>query len=144
MQIVLYRNNDQHNVLSKSLTSIDTVTGHLNAPCSVENPTITFSYDVNLINANYAYIAAFDRYYYITGRVVDGDTIRVSMQVDPLMSFQSAILASDVIAERSSSTYDEYLSDPYVIGEVGYNYHTMAFPYTFNSGGTYVIITTGS
>lgn len=144
MNITLYANKSAPNVISKSIGAIETVSGHLNEACSVTSPSITLAYSSNALSANYLYIPAFSRYYYINDKVIDGDTITITAEVDPLMSFQSGVLNSQVIAERSSSNYDGYLNDPYVIGEVGYNYHTMAFPYTFANTGTYVVMTTGS
>lgn len=144
MNITLYSNRSAPEVMSKNISAIETVSGHLNEACSVETPEVTLIYSSNALSANYLYIPAFSRYYYIRDKIIDGDTIRLVTEVDPLMSFQSGILNSEVIAERSSSTYDAYLNDPFVIGEVGYNYHTTAFPYTFANTGTYVVMTTGS
>lgn len=113
MNITIYNNQSDKRTLSKYLTSI----AALNAVQATEdvnmlNPSFTFNYSSSYLNANYVYVQEWGRYYFITNRTCQiGDHITIECQIDPLMSFKNAILNADVIAERSSSHFDNYMVD---------------------------------
>lgn len=68
----------------------------------------------NLTGYNYCYIALFGRFYYITDIVAkSGSLMEVSLKVDPLESFKTAILGCETIIERaaSSSLVNSYFND---------------------------------
>ena len=68
----------------------------------------------NLMSYNYCYITLFGRYYYITDIVAkSGNLMEVSLKVDPLQSFKTAILGCEAIIERaaSSSLVNSYFND---------------------------------
>lgn len=68
--IVLYQNNSPVNKVDKSLVAVATLTGVLREGSSVLDPVVTIESDAPasvVSSANYAYIAEFGRYYYITG-----------------------------------------------------------------------------
>lgn len=63
-------------------------------------------------NFNYAYIPAFNRYYFVENvDIMRGERIAVHLRVDVLMSHKTAILQSNVIADRSASNSDPYIVD---------------------------------
>ena len=62
--------------------------------------------------ANYAYIADFDRFYFIIDReVLNNGLMRFRLKEDVLMSFSDAILTGNGIVERQRDNYDMYLPD---------------------------------
>ena len=53
-------------------------------------------------------------------------------------------MASQCIAERSSSIYDLYLTDEAVASEAGYTYFSYSLPYTFHpENGKYILAVAG-
>ena len=121
MTIELYTNNSEPIRADKSLTSIATLTGSLKTPCSIIDPTILITgslVDVGLttgiIKANYAYIADFQRYYFIRNITsTTRDTIMLELHVDVLSSFKDALRANKGIVGRAESDilYNKYIND---------------------------------
>lgn len=113
MDITLYSNNSDSKVLNKSLTPLGTVTGAvLKEYTSIINPVLQVTRSANVIAANYVYIPDFGRYYYITNMEYQTNNIvAITLAVDVLYSFRTAILASEITAIRSSNHYNRYLSD---------------------------------
>ena len=146
MDIVLYINNSERQAISKNLSSGLTLTGSLRNESSIINPTILIEID-NPSSYNYAYIAEFDRYYFITDMTsVRTDLWRISMSVDVLMSFQQSILNLDVIVSDASHGDNE--SPTYMTGDVWQTtVKTKTDVITFPSGlldsGEYILITSG-
>lgn len=79
------------------------------------NPTFRFDF-AHILNEkatdyNYAYIAEFDRYYFINNWNYNLGLWDCEMSVDPLASFKTAIGSHNTYILRSSSNYDRYLPD---------------------------------
>lgn len=111
MNIIFYKTVSPENVIDKVLTDTTTKTGNLQEDTDIIRPSIEFNF--NPVGFNYAYIADFERYYYVRSIVnTGGSTWRVDFEVDPLMSFKDQIKASPCIAAKSSSVYNLYLNDP--------------------------------
>lgn len=116
-------NNEPMNKINKDVSStLFTLTGTLRDDCSIVNPEILVEYD-NPITANYAYIAAFRRYYYIKDIVAfrsykDENNVmhnlwKVTMHCDVLRTFADAILDSPaIIAKTAGDDFNLYLPDP--------------------------------
>ncbi|MBR2152208.1 MAG: hypothetical protein IJ944_02840, partial [Clostridia bacterium] len=64
MQITLYINSSEKNKIGKTLAVVDVLSGSVKQPCSITHPEILIEYS-NPINFNYAYIDAYDRYYFV-------------------------------------------------------------------------------
>ena len=109
---------------SGSLTSIRTSQGTLKYPCSVYNPVVEMfiptggnpALDLKRKNfikhLNYAYIQEFDRYYYITDRVmINSKLVRLYMKVDVLYSFATALKSLPAYVSRSASSYNLRIAD---------------------------------
>lgn len=84
MQITLYQNNSDNRTVDKQLQQImQPVNAIPTDDMSILYPVITLDYNAEYIEANYAYIPLFKRYYYITERTVTiGKRIIMSMAVD--------------------------------------------------------------
>lgn len=79
----------------------------------IMNPVVVVLTDANLSNVNYAYIAEFSRYYYVTDISVGPDGLwQITLHEDVLMSNKDEILASKVQLARSADFRNYYLSDP--------------------------------
>lgn len=114
--IVCYQNTAEPNRVDKTsfLTSIETLTGTLREPSSIINPSITIQ-RTNVPNYNYAYIAQFNRYYFIApnGITSVGKNLwKIDLQCDVLMSFKTGILALSAVVGRQEFDYNADLVDP--------------------------------
>lgn len=112
MDIILYNTTDDNRKLNKTLTAIKTIPVRLKDDTDIMHPVIELD-GANLPpTANYCYIAAFNRYYYINQQGIKiGRDLVLTLSVDVLMSFKAQILTSTVVAARSSKNFNRYLSD---------------------------------
>ena len=109
--IVFMYNNEPMNKIQKEPTTKFTLTGTLREESSIVDPVIMVEKD-DPLDANYAYIEAFRRYYYIKDITsVRTGLWRVTMHTDVLKTFSEGILNSPCIVAKSSSRYNMYLND---------------------------------
>lgn len=109
--IILYKNKSKENVIHKELELIKTINGNLRAPASLINPSIVI-YDENIPNYNYAYIKAFNRYYYITDYINVGLYLyQLNLKCDAKNSWFDKNLNVNQFVVRSSSNYNTGLLD---------------------------------
>ena len=121
---------------------------NIKAPSSIINPVLEVG-TVNVINFNYCYIPAFNRYYFIDDIVFDRGIWNVSCTVDVLASFKSAIGSSSQYILRSASNSDGTIIDMMypATSEIDYQIINPTLdPFTWSgfSGGVYVIGIKGS
>ena len=113
--IIFYNNSAEENRLDKTnyLSNPTTFTGTLRAECSITSPEIIIE-SATVPNFNYAYIAAFDRYYFVSSGItsVNNNLWRVPLKCDVLMSHKTGIKTLDVIVARQEFDYNEDLNDP--------------------------------
>lgn len=139
MDIILYNTADDNRKLNKTLIEIKTIPVRLKDDADIMHPVIELD-SANLPpTANYCYIAAFNRYYYINQQGIKiGRDLTLTLAVDVLMSFKTQILASTVVAERSSKYCNRYLSDKIPISAQQNNIFKAFEPYqglyAFDSG----------
>lgn len=127
-QIQLGTNISAMNVVDKEFGILFSAQGTLRTPSSIIDPVVTILLDENNAyrsSCNYAYIPAFNRYYYVTNIVaVDGITDDTSltttqphqiwefhMHVDVLMSFKDQIRAQSAVVARQEKKYNLMLDD---------------------------------
>lgn len=126
-QIQLGTNTSAMNVVDKEFTQLFSAQGTLRAPSSIIDPVVTVllsNREEYRASCNYAYIPAFNRYYYVTNIVaVEGviDTTAETPQphqiwefhlhVDVLMSFKEQIRAQSAVVARQENTYNLMLDD---------------------------------
>lgn len=113
MTVQLYNNSSDPRCLRKNITALgSSLSVELTENCSVENPSFLLDINADKVNANYIYVGAWNKYYYITNRdIINGNQIVLNCHIDVLMSFKNAVLNTDIIAERSSSAINPYLPD---------------------------------
>lgn len=145
MQIILYNNLSEKNVLNKQLTNETVITGTLRDATSIIKPSITIEYPDTITGFNYCYIPDFGRYYYI----VDISAVRLglwalTMRVDVLMSFKDDINNTPIIIDHSTDTLtSNYLSSPVWQELVKNKTDILTFPNGLSENGGYVLITAG-
>jgi hypothetical protein len=103
------------------------------------------NYDAALINANYVYVAEWQRYYYINNKtMIDGNRIQIDCHIDVLMSYKNEILNSDCIASRSASNTNPYIVDDLVGDEGTFTTTYQRSSITpFNNTGSYLLTVAG-
>ena len=102
MNIILYQTTSPNNKINKVLSNPVTLTGEIRNETDLVRPEIRVE-GMAYKDYNYAYIEAFGRYYYIREwRSLGHNQLVLYMEVDPLMSFQADILATEIMLERTS------------------------------------------
>ena len=83
---------------------ISTITATPTNDIDILAPVVLLNYNSTFLAANYAYISEFGRYYYVNDKTVKpGESMTLTMSVDPLMSFKSSILSAKACITRSES-----------------------------------------
>ena len=114
MNIILMNTDSPNNMINKTVTIVTDYTGAVaRVNLSVENPVLILEESVaNIMNANYCYIAEFNRYYFITDKTADANGLwTISLKVDVLESFKNDIFNLKGIVSRQKDNYDMYLKD---------------------------------
>ncbi len=92
---------------------------------------------------NYAYIAKFGRYYFITDWRYTGNIWECSLMVDVLGSFKNDIGDTRAYVERAASAYDGDVIDSLYPARTNFSVQRSAISYAYNnvapSGGCYVV-----
>lgn len=111
--IQLLRNNSERNRLSKSLSSITTVTGTLKSSTSIMNPVIQIECELtDVTNCNYMYIPTFNRYYFVDDITsITSDIVQFTGHVDVLTTYASQIRSNNAIVKRQENRWNLYLDD---------------------------------
>ena len=77
---------------------------------SISSPKFTVKGDIR--GYNYCYIPAFNRFYYIKDKQINGaDIMTIPLEVDVLQSFKDEILACECIVERQCTITNKYFND---------------------------------
>lgn len=109
--ITLYQFNKKANSTAlpgAGVTSVD-LSCLVRSPSSVINPVIELQ--TNPLAYNYAYIAAFSRYYFISDVVYNEGLWIVSLTVDVLGSYKDEIGIQSMYVLRSASSFDGSIAD---------------------------------
>lgn len=116
MVVKFYNSSSDPRVVNKYLTDeliLDNV--QTTDTISLDAPTLKLNLTAEKLNRNYCYIPDYHRYYYLGDAVViNGHHVEIDSKCDVLMSFKNAVLNANIIAERSTSSYDPYMVDPVV------------------------------
>lgn len=139
-------NNEPMNKIGKTPVDKFTLSGVLKDESSIVDPVILVEKD-DPLEANYAYIEAFHRYYYIKDITsVRNGVWRITMHTDVLKTFSEGILNSPCIVAKSSSKYNMYLNDADYKCLQDDIVMTKVFPHGFtpgNSGSRYSVCILG-
>ena len=146
MEIKLYKNLSENNVIGKSLTQIKSVEANLKNDVSVINPTLVISYTENILGSNYCFIPKFSRYYFIDEIVpITADRCIVKCRVDVLESFSDNIRNLMAVVDKQSSgvVANEYVDDGSLIVQTNEFTRIHNFPNGFNEEGEFILICAG-
>ena len=141
MQIILYNNESPQNKIQKSITQIASIIGVLRGEADVVNPTIRV-YSENLPLFNYAMIPEFSRYYYLRNvRAVRKNIFDISLQSDPLMSFDLSEVTGVVVESQNGG--NNYLPNRNWVRLVKTKTDILNFSSGLLESGEYILITAG-
>lgn len=111
MTITLYQNVSPPNYVNKDIQYVEIIEGVLRTPASVTDPVISIARD-SLTGFNYAHIAEYGRYYFLTGiSTITDKLLSVSFHVDVLMTYKDAIVDMQAIVKRQENKFNLYLDD---------------------------------
>lgn len=144
MNVTLYVNNSESNKVGKTLTGGTTLSGTLRNETSVLSPDLMIEGE-DLTGFNYAYIPAFNRYYFIKDITSARQGLwRVSMVVDVLESYKTLILAQKAVLIASEETAaNDYLEGPQWKAKVKTLTDILPFSAGLLDSGEYILITAG-
>lgn len=143
--LTLQTNNSEKNKLDKDITNIETVYGTLRSECSIIDPVITFSADLNVLKScNYMTIPKFGRSYFVTNiRSIREGLVELSAHVDVLSSFKSQIRSNKAIIGKSENEWNLYLNDGSLKTYQNSRIFTKEFPSGFSTQ-SFVLAIAGS
>lgn len=111
--ITLYKCADDPRKLYKTLTGAKALTAQIKDAASIMSPTFYINYDADLLSQHYNYAEAWGRYYFIDDMTIDiGGSIYIKCREDVIHTFADQIIRCPIIAERSDSAYNAFISDP--------------------------------
>lgn len=146
MTIKFYKISDDRKKVSKTLgTAVASLSGSLKADTSILHPVIEVAYNSSILTANYMYIDAFARYYFIGDIKVGAQRLFVPGDVDVLKTYDTDIRKMKALIERTEqeSKANQYLNDP-AFKALNYKIiSTIAYKNSPFEGNDSLILTTG-
>ena len=143
MEIDLYINSSDNIVVNKSLSSKTEMQCNLKDEGTIRSLTVDVAGAESVLNFNYAYIPAFNRYYYINNiTIYRQGYYRLSLSVDVLMSFKSQFLNCKAIINRQQNEWNQYLEDGQLLTYADTVTVTKKFPVEINEAN-YVLTVAG-
>lgn len=81
-------------------------------PIDILKMTLILKYDSDIINTNYAYIAEFNRYYFVKWTLETDERMIAHLEVDPLKSWESNIMnITSIIVRSGIYTHPTFVED---------------------------------
>lgn len=144
MEVILYKNSSENNVIGKSLVQIKSVECNLKNDVSVINPTLVLLYADSIFESNYCFIPKFNRYYFIDEIIpITGDRSIIKCRVDVLESFKNDIKSLTAIINKQETIADKFIDDGSWIVENKDFLQSYNFSNGFNDSGEFILITAG-
>jgi len=139
--ILLYNYTGQHNVINKKLETGVLVQGYFYDTMNIQTPTVDIDSTVNMLNANYAYIPTFNRYYFIEQvSVIDSERYRVILKEDVLKTWENTI-AEILGTVTKSAQADKYNSNYSTVHNVQPTTAKTDFENNFSEDGEIIMVT---
>ena len=114
MPLTVYINSSDKKVIGKSLSQVAVINYILLDECNIINPKMRIKYASNILTSNYAYIAEFNRYYFIDNiTIINGKEIIIELSIDVLETYKVQIKALTCIVKRNTNVFNKYLDDTY-------------------------------
>lgn len=144
IEVTLYNNSSDNNVLAKTITQVSTIQCALKRETELINPTLVVAGDTIDSTVNYAYIPALSRYYFVRNkRQLTNGTMELDLHVDVLMSFSTEIGNSEGYVLNSASKPWEYVDGPNWVRDLRQRTDTIEFANGFNTSPEYILMTVG-
>lgn len=142
--IVLMNNHEELNKITKSPTTVRTLTGTLREETDIVDPEFNIEYDGTLTDCNYMYIQELSRYYFITKiESIRNKLWRIYGHCDVLKTYADAILNTEAVVARSESRYNLFLNDSMFKVYSNPRLQIANFPNKF-TGESYVLVMNGA
>lgn len=145
MNIKLYKNDSNNNVLNKKITLINEYNILLKDNVDVYRPIIKIKTEL-LNKCNYVFIEDFNRYYYVVNkRSINIEIIELTLECDVLMSFREHILNLKCIIDKQENINlgNKYYDDNSLISLSKEFIESYNFNNGFNENGEFILITAG-
>jgi hypothetical protein len=98
MELQIYNNNSNTNVLNKNITLVNTLDFSLKIDNSILQPVLILK---NYSSGNYCYIENFKRYYYITDiKLLTGGLYQLQLDIDVLMTYKDIIMTNPISTSK--------------------------------------------
>lgn len=114
-------------------------TVYLKEETSIEKPSFILAEPI----ADYTYVQAFGRYYFVTDVInLDASRSEIVCDLDVLATYKSNILAYTAFVERAASSYDVWINDPLLSQEQLYSsdtMHTTSLSTFFSQTGCFIV-----
>ena len=140
MDVIFYSHNKRNNSM-KLPTGGSTISCILKDDCSITSPVLELKVSERPAY-NYAYIADFNRYYYVTDWNYFRGVWSCSLRVDVLTSWRNNILNTTAYVEYSSSLYSKNITDSRMMSSHEKLYSSWQEPAEnafFTSDGCYIL-----
>ena len=138
--VVLMNNTDPTNKITKSPSTVSTLTGTLKDSSSIIDPVILIQRD-SPVGFNYCYIQTFNRYYFVNDVIiVKNGLLEIHCHVDVLMSFKNEILAQRALVSRNAKNWNLYINDNNFLSYSNTKLVTKKFTTGFG-GSSYILAT---
>ena len=114
MEIILYKSSSDPRVVTKTISDAITYsTATARDAFDAMGGSIIIATSSDLSDYNYAYISDVGRYYYIKDITVLRDGVwQLTISIDVLMTYDSAIRALHGTVDRQTNVNNGYISDP--------------------------------
>lgn len=104
MILTLMSSTDDERVLDKTTSTVATVTAEPTENVDILTPEMIIENNTAYLAANYCYIEEFSRYYYIKDiTLMRGHRCKLSLYIDVLMTYSTAIRECSGVITRSES-----------------------------------------
>lgn len=148
MTITLYKiYDDAKNLIKQADTDhkLGDLSAHYKGEVDVLNPVLEIAYNASYTDANYVYVADWNRYYFIRNITTGSQRLYLECAVDVLMSYSTQILNLNCIVARQEDRNEAqfYLSDGMFRILQPKDVVPLPFPETFDSTGSFVLTVGG-
>lgn len=143
--VVMMSNGSDNNVVDKAVTTISTVSCALKDPTEMVNPVLRLAVDSVASGANYCWIEALGRFYFIREKTqVTAGMVELQLHVDVLMSHKTDLRNSRALVEVTGNAFNPYIDSEIWTPDVRRTTHVKNFTSGFNSNPEYVLLTAGA
>ena len=149
MNLELYSNVSDANVVNKDITLLATLIGDLREQTDILNPSFLIKNVDNFVltggKFNYVYVPDFKRYYFVNDIEFISNTLYiVHCHVDVLMTYKAEIKENDALVLRQEFNYNVMLSDPKLKHMANPLVQTLKFPEAFDDKYSYILLVAGN